>query len=65
MMGFLLIALGGVGIIGGTFGKDFHAVDVDALGEFKQKIPTWLGRVVSIVVGIGLIGIGIKMLLGD
>jgi hypothetical protein len=63
-MGILLIIFGVSGIAGGIFGKDFHAADVFALGEFKQKSSRWSGRLVFIVVGVGLIGVGIKLLLG-
>jgi len=54
---------GAAAILGGIFGKDFHAADVVALGEFKQKSSRWSGRLVFIVVGLSLIGVGIKMLL--
>jgi hypothetical protein len=63
-MGVLLVVFGALAIVGGIFGKDFHAADVVALGEFKQKSSKWSGRLVFIVVGIGLVGVGIKMLLG-
>ena len=62
-MGFLLVIFGSVAIAGGVLGKDFHAADVIALSEFKQKSSRWSGRLVFILVGVGLIGIGIKMLL--
>ncbi|MGO9336243.1 MAG: hypothetical protein ACLPY1_01920 [Terracidiphilus sp.] len=63
-MGIFLMIFGVVAILGGIFGKDFHAADVVALGEFKQKSSRWSGRLVFIVVGVALIGVGIKMLLG-
>ena len=62
-MGVLLLVFGALVIAGGIFGKDFHAADGIALGEFKQKSSRWSGRLVFIVVGACLIGIGIKMLL--
>ena len=62
-MGILLMIFGAAAILGGIFGKDFHAADVVALGEFKQKSSRWSGRLVFIVVGLSLIGVGIKMLL--
>jgi len=63
-MGVLLVILGVLAISGGVLGKNFQAADVIALGEFKQKSSRWSGRLVFIVVGVGLIGIGTKMLLG-
>jgi hypothetical protein len=63
-MGVLLVIFGVLAIAGGVFGKDFRAADVVALGEFKQKSSKWSGRLVFIVVGLGLIGVGIKMLVG-
>ena len=63
-MGVLLVIFGVLAIAGGIFGKDFRVADVIALGEFKQKRSRWSGRLLFIVVGVGLIGIGIKMLLG-
>jgi hypothetical protein len=63
-MGVFLVIFGVLAIAGGIFGKDFHAADVVALGEFKQKSSKWSGRLVFIVVGLGLIGVGIKMLVG-
>jgi hypothetical protein len=62
-VGILLTIFGVVSILGGIFGKNFHAADVIALGEFKQKSSRWSGRLVFIAVGVGLVGIGIKMLL--
>ncbi|HEV2136769.1 MAG TPA: hypothetical protein VGR47_21295 [Terracidiphilus sp.] len=62
-MGVLLIVFGVVAIVGGALGKSFHAADPIALGEFKQKSSTWSGRLIFVVVGLGLIGIGITMLL--
>ena len=44
--------------------RNFRAADVVALGEFKQKSSKWSGRLVFIVVGLGLMGVGIKMLVG-
>ena len=64
MTGVLLVIFGVLAIVGGVMGKDFHAADVIALGEFKQKSSRWSGRLVFIIVGVGLIGVGIKMLLG-
>ena len=64
-MGIVLIIFGILGIAGGVFGKEFHAADVIALGEFNRKVPKWLGRLVFFLAGAGLIGIGIKMLLGS
>ncbi len=63
-MGVLLVIFGVLAIAGGVLGKDFHVAGVIALSEFKQKRSRWSGRLVFIVVGVGLIGIGIKMLLG-
>ena len=65
IMGVLLVIFGAMAIVGGVLGKDFHAADVIALGEFRQKSSRWSGRLVFIIVGVGLIGIGIKMCLGS
>jgi len=65
MVSTLLVIFGIMSLAGGIFGKDFRAADVIALGEFKQKASEWSGRLVFIVVGVGLIGIGIKMLVGS
>ena len=64
MIGALLVIFGVLGIAGGIFGKDFRNADIIALHEFRnqQKMPTWLGRLVFIVAGVCLIGVGIKML---
>jgi hypothetical protein len=64
MIGALLIIFGALGITGAIFAKDFWAADVIALHEFKQKLPTWSGRLVFIVAGLGLIAVGVKMLIG-
>ncbi len=63
-MGVVLMIFGVAATLGGLFGKSFHAADVITLGELKQKSSTWSGRFVFIVVGVGLIGIGIKMSFG-
>jgi hypothetical protein len=63
-MGVLLVIFGVLAIAGGIFGKDFRAADPVALGEFEQKSSTWSGRLVFILVGLGLIGVGIKLLVG-
>ena len=62
LMGVLLVIFGVLAIAGGVFGKDFRAADVIALGEFKQTSSKWSGRLVFIVVGLGLVCVGIKML---
>jgi uncharacterized membrane protein YidH (DUF202 family) len=62
-MGVLLILFGLIAILAGIFGKDFHNADVIAQGEFKQKSSIWSGRTVFIVVGVGLIVGGVKLVL--
>jgi uncharacterized membrane protein YidH (DUF202 family) len=59
-----LIIFGVLAVAAGIFGKEFRAADIITLHAYKQKIPTWLGRLICFVAGAGLIGIGIKMLLG-
>jgi hypothetical protein len=61
-VGILLVIFGVLGILGGVFGKEFRAADVIALHEFKQKSFKWSGRLLFIVVGVGLVCIGIKLL---
>jgi hypothetical protein len=63
LMGVLLVIFGALTIAGGVFGKDFRASDIIALGEFKQRSSKWLGRLIFIMVGLGLVYVGIKMLL--
>jgi H+/Cl- antiporter ClcA len=60
----VLIVFGVLGIAAGILGKEFYAADIITLHAYKQKQPAWLGRLVCIVVGVGLIAIGIKLLLG-
>lgn len=62
--GALFVIVGALGIAGGIFGKNFRNADILGLHEFRDqsKTPTWLGRVVFIVAGLGLIAVGIKML---
>jgi hypothetical protein len=62
-MGVLLVLFGVLAIAGGVLGKSFQAADVIALGDYKQKSSRWSGRLVFIVVGVGLIGIGITLAL--
>jgi hypothetical protein len=66
MIGAILVIFGVLGIEGAIFAKEFWAVDGLGLHEFKQKqkLPTWLGRLVCAVAGLGLIAVGIKMLVG-
>ena len=64
MVGTLLVIFGGLAIAGAIFGKDFRAADAITLQELRQKIPAWVGRLLCGVVGVGLIAIGIKMLIG-
>ena len=61
-MGIFLVIMGVIAIAGGIFGKNFHAADVIALGGFKQKSSRWSGRLVFLVVGVGLVVVGIKLL---
>ena len=64
MIGAILVIFGVLGIAGAIFAKEFWAADAIGLHEFKpkQKLPTWLGRLVCAVAGLGLIVVGIKML---
>lgn len=55
------IIFGCLAIIGGIFGKEFYAADGEGLGPFKQKVSTWSGRVVFVLVGVGLIATGIVL----
>ncbi|MGA3071125.1 MAG: hypothetical protein ABSD43_12995 [Terracidiphilus sp.] len=63
-MGILLVIAGSLGIVGGIFGKDFYAADVDSLSAFKQRSSRWSGRLVFLLVGTGLVAIGVKLLVG-
>jgi hypothetical protein len=66
MIGSLLVIFGVLGIAQAIFAKEFLAVDGLGLHEFKKKrkLPTWLGRLVGAIVGLGLIAVGVKMLIG-
>jgi putative Mn2+ efflux pump MntP len=61
-MGIFLLIFGALAIAAGIFGKTFYKADVVALGAFKEKWPTWFGRLLFIVVGVVLIAVGIKLL---
>ena len=65
MIGALLIIFGVLAIAQAIFAKEFWAADGLGLHEFKKKrkIPTWLGRLLGAVVGLGLIAVGVKMLI--
>jgi hypothetical protein len=65
MIGTLLLIFGAIGIVGAILAKDFYVADVLGLREFKsrQRIPAWLGRLVCVFAGVGLIAVGIKMLI--
>jgi hypothetical protein len=63
-MGILLVVFGCLAIAGGVFGKRFHAADPVALGEFTQKSSKWSGRLIFIGVGVALIAVGIKLIVG-
>ena len=47
----LLMVFGTLGIVGGVLGKEFHAADIITLHAYRQKTPTWLGRLVFFVAG--------------
>lgn len=61
-MSFVLITFGCAAIIGALFGKEFYAADVETCAPFKEKSSRWSGRLVYLIVGIGLLAIGIKLL---
>jgi hypothetical protein len=65
MVGTLLVIFGVIGIAGAILAKDFYVADLNG-HEFKskQRMTTWLGRLVCVVAGVGLIAVGIKMLIG-
>jgi hypothetical protein len=63
-MGVLFVIFGCLVIVGGFFAKDFYAADIVALGAFKQKRSKWSGRLLFIVVGVFLLALGIKFLMG-
>ncbi len=62
----VLVIFGALGIAQAISAKEFWAVDGLGLHEFKKKrkLPNWLGRLVGAVVGLGLIAVGVKMLIG-
>jgi len=63
-MGFIALIIGGVALAAAVFGKEFYVADVDSGSGFKpdQRRSTWSGRLVCIIVGLGFIAIGIKLL---
>ena len=62
MIGTALVIFGVWGIAGAIFRKDFRAADAITPRELKPKSPTWLGRLLSAVVGTGLLAIGVNVL---
>jgi len=63
--GVLIIVFGIASILAGIFGKNFSKADVITGAAYKQRSSTWSGRLVFITVGIFLVGVGIKLLLGS
>ena len=62
-MGILFVIVGGLAIGVGIFAKEFHVADIETLSAYKDKLPTWLGRLLFIVVGAFFVGLGIKSLI--
>jgi hypothetical protein len=63
-MNVFLVIIGGMAIAVGIFGKNFYTADILSLALYRQKSSTWSGRLVFIVVGIGFVAMGIKLLIG-
>jgi hypothetical protein len=63
-MGVFLMISGIVACAGGIFGKNFYVADVLSLAAYKQKSSTWSGRLVFLLVGMFLVAVGIKLLVG-
>jgi len=61
-MGILFVISGGLAIVVGVLGKDFYVADVITLAPYKKKSSKWSGKLVFIVVGLGFIALGIKLL---
>jgi hypothetical protein len=65
-VGILFVIFGGLAIVVGVLGKNFYAADVLSGVGYKQKSSRWSGKLVFIVVGLGFIALGIKLLVsGD
>jgi hypothetical protein len=58
-----MIAFGVVSLAGGLLGKEFYYADIVTLAQGKRRSSTWSGRLVFIVVGVGLIAVGLKFLI--
>ena len=56
--------VGGLAVAAGIFGKTFYVADILSLSPYKdkEKMPTWSGRLLFIVVGVILAALGIKFL---
>ena len=69
VIGTVLVIFGALGIAEAILEKDFRAADANTLRALRQRIPTWLGCLLCVLVGTGLIAIGITILvwreLGD
>jgi hypothetical protein len=60
-VGVFLMLFGCILIVGGIFGENFYAADVDSLAPFNQKSSRWSGKVLFVVVGVLLLAIGAKL----
>jgi di/tricarboxylate transporter len=64
-MGIILILAGIVGIVVGIVGDEFHSGDILSFSgkDPEQRIPTWFGRVIFLLVGVFFIVGGIALVL--
>ena len=63
-MGTLFVIVGILAVAAGIFARTFYAADILSVSPYKDRdrMTTWLGRIVFIVVGVALAALGIKFL---
>ena len=62
MTGILLVAVGLVGIVFGVLPGEFYAAFIRHPTPKERRMPTWLGRIIFLTVGIWFIFSGISHL---
>jgi hypothetical protein len=63
LFGIALILGGCTGLAVAAFGKNFSVGDADAMTSWDKPTSRWSGRLVSLIAGLMLLAIGIKLLI--